>query len=71
MGLGVLLFAETLPNQGKGLRGPEAGQPLPAFAAPSAAGDEEGDDANVCQKAALQQERRDQCRPARCAGPGS
>ena len=33
MGLGVLLFAQTLPNQGKGLRGPEPGQRLPAFAA--------------------------------------
>ena len=49
MGLGILLFAETLPNQGKGLKGPEPGQRLPAFAAPSAAGDKEGD-ANVCQK---------------------
>jgi hypothetical protein len=49
MGLGVLLFAETLPNQGEGLRGPEVGQRLPAFAAPSAAGRPEGD-ANVCQK---------------------
>ena len=49
MGLGVLLFAETLPNQGKGLKGPEPGQPLPAFAAPAAAGNKEGD-ANVCQK---------------------
>lgn len=49
MGLGVLLFAETLPNQGKGLRGPEVGQRLPAFAAPSAEGKPEGD-ANVCQK---------------------
>jgi hypothetical protein len=49
MGLGVLLFVQTLPNQGKGLRGPEPGQRLPAFAAPSAAGDKEGD-ANVCQK---------------------
>ena len=49
MGLGVLLFAETLPNQGKGLKGPEPGQPLPAFAAPTAAGDKEGD-ANVCQR---------------------
>jgi hypothetical protein len=49
MGLGVLLFAQTLPNQGKGLRGPERGQRLPAFAAPAAAGDKEGD-ANVCQK---------------------
>ena len=49
MGLGVLLFAQTLPNKGKGLRGPEVGLRLPAFAAPSAAGDKEGD-ANVCQK---------------------
>jgi hypothetical protein len=49
MGLGVLLFAQTLPNQGKGLRGPEPGQRLPAFAAPEASGDKEGD-ANVCQK---------------------
>ena len=50
MGLGVLLFAETLPNQGKGLRGPEPGQRLPAFAAIEASGDKDGD-ANVCQKA--------------------
>jgi hypothetical protein len=49
MGLGVLLFAETIPNQGKGLRGPEPGQRLPAFAAPEASGDKEGD-ANVCQR---------------------
>jgi hypothetical protein len=49
MGLGVLLFAQTLPNQGKGLKGPEAGSRLPAFAAPSAFGNLEGD-ANVCQK---------------------
>jgi hypothetical protein len=49
MGLGVLLFVQTLPNQGKGLRGPEPGQRLPAFAAPSALGDKKGD-ANVCQK---------------------
>jgi hypothetical protein len=49
MGLGVLLFAETIPNQGKGLRGPEPGQRLPAFAAIEANGDKEGD-ANVCQK---------------------
>jgi hypothetical protein len=48
MGLGVLLFTVTLPNKGKGLRGPEPGQRLPAFAAPSAAGDVSGD-ANVCQ----------------------
>jgi hypothetical protein len=49
MGLGVLLFAETIPNQGKGLRGPEPGQRLPAFAAPEASGDKSGD-ANVCQR---------------------
>jgi hypothetical protein len=49
MGLGVLLFAQTLPNQGKGLRGPERGQRLPAFAAIEASGDKDGD-ANVCQK---------------------
>jgi hypothetical protein len=51
MGLAVLLFAQTLPNKGKGLRGPEPGQMLPAFAAPEARGNFEGDaDANVCQK---------------------
>jgi hypothetical protein len=49
MGLGVLLFAQTLPNKGKGLRGPEAGQTLPAFAAPEARGPVKGD-ANVCQR---------------------
>ena len=49
MGLGVLLFAQTLPNQGKGLRGPEVGKPLPAFAAIEARGDKSGD-ANVCQR---------------------
>jgi hypothetical protein len=49
MGLGVLLFAQTLPNQGKGLSGPEPGSRLPAFAAPAAQGDVEGD-ANICQK---------------------
>ena len=49
MGLAVLLFAQTLPNKGKGLRGPEVGQRLPAFAAPAARGNVKGD-ANVCQK---------------------
>jgi hypothetical protein len=49
MGLGVLLFAQTLPNQGKGLKGPEPGQRLPAFAAIEASGDKDGD-ANVCQR---------------------
>ena len=50
MGLGVLLFAQTLPNEGEGLRGPKPGSRLMAFAAPDALGDLEGD-ANVCQKA--------------------
>jgi hypothetical protein len=49
MGLGVLLFAQTLPNQGEGLEGPEKGSRLKAFAAPSALGNVEGD-ANVCQR---------------------
>ncbi|HYN91930.1 MAG TPA: hypothetical protein VER75_08410 [Thermoleophilaceae bacterium] len=49
MGLAVLLFVQTLPNSGEGLQGPEPGQRLPAFAAPLAGGDKEGD-ANVCQK---------------------
>jgi hypothetical protein len=50
MGLGVLLFANTLPNQGEGLEGPEPGTTLRAFAAPSALGRLDGD-ANVCQRA--------------------
>jgi hypothetical protein len=49
MGLGVLLFAQTLPNAGEGVQGPNVGQRLPAFAAPAADGDLEGD-ANVCQE---------------------
>jgi hypothetical protein len=49
MGLGVLLFAQTIPNSGEGLRGPEPGSRLKAFAAPSALGGVEGV-ANVCQK---------------------
>jgi AhpC/TSA family len=49
MGLGVLLFAQTLPNQGEGLEGPEKGSLLKAFAAPLALGNVEGD-ANVCQR---------------------
>jgi hypothetical protein len=47
--LSVLLFVQTIPNSGEGLRGPEVGSRLKAFAAPSARGDLEGD-ANVCQK---------------------
>jgi hypothetical protein len=49
MGLAVLLFAQTIPNSGEGLRGPEPGSRLKAFAAPSALGALEGD-ANVCQR---------------------
>jgi hypothetical protein len=49
MGLAVLLFAQTLPNTGEGLKGPKPGSILKAFAAPSATGALEGD-ANVCQK---------------------
>jgi hypothetical protein len=49
MGLGVLLFAQTLPNEGEGLEGPPQGSRLKAFAAPSALGNLEGD-ANVCQR---------------------
>jgi hypothetical protein len=48
MGLGVLLFAQTLPNAGEAVQGPNEGQRLPAFAAPAADGNLEGD-ANVCQ----------------------
>jgi hypothetical protein len=49
MGLGLLLFVQTLPNQGEGLEGPQKGSRLKAFAAPSALGNVEGD-ANVCQR---------------------
>jgi hypothetical protein len=49
MGLGVLLFAQTLPNAGESVQGPNVGQRLPAFAAPAADGNLDGD-ANVCQK---------------------
>jgi len=50
MGLGILLFFQTLPNEGKGFEGPRRGSILKAFAAPSVLGDLEGD-ANVCQRA--------------------
>jgi hypothetical protein len=49
MGLGVLLFAQTLPNAGESVQGPGVGQELPAFAAPAADSDLDGD-ANVCQE---------------------
>jgi AhpC/TSA family len=49
MGLAVLLFTTTIPNQGEGVLGLERGERLPAFAAPLATGTVEGD-ANVCQR---------------------
>ena len=49
MGLSVLLFAQTLPNQGKGFEGPRRGSVIKAFAAPAAVGNVEGDP-NVCQR---------------------
>jgi hypothetical protein len=49
MGLSVLLFAETLPNQGKGLSGPRHGSIIRPFAAPNALGNLEGA-ANVCAR---------------------
>ena len=38
----VVAGVNSLPNPGRGLRGPEVGRPLPAFAAPSATGALEG-----------------------------
>jgi hypothetical protein len=49
MGLGVLLFAQTIPNSGEALFGLERGARLPDFAVPLATSDLEGD-ANVCQR---------------------
>ncbi|HEX2415789.1 MAG TPA: hypothetical protein VHJ37_11305 [Thermoleophilaceae bacterium] len=48
MVLSVLLFVETLPDQGEALLGPKPGSTLKEFAAPSALGDLEGD-VNLCQ----------------------
>jgi hypothetical protein len=48
MVLGVLVFVQTIPNQGEGLFGPKSGTRAPAFAAPLVSSDLEGD-ANVCQ----------------------
>jgi hypothetical protein len=53
MVLGLVLFFQTLPNEGSGIDGPKRGSVLKAFAVPSVLGDLEGD-ANVCQ-------RRSQC----------
>jgi hypothetical protein len=49
MGLGVLLFAQTIPNSGEALFGLEPGERMPDFAVPLATSDLEGD-ANVCQR---------------------
>lgn len=49
MALGVLLWSQTIPSGGEGLRGPEPGSRLKAFAAVTAGGGLDGD-ANVCQK---------------------
>ena len=49
MGLGVLLFAQTIPNSGEALFGLESGERLPDFAVPLATSDLEGD-ANVCRR---------------------
>jgi hypothetical protein len=50
MGLGVLLFAQTIPNSGEAVQGPNEGQRLPAFAAPAASGNVDERTANVCQR---------------------
>ncbi len=53
MGISVLLFTTSLPNKGSGVRGPAAGEKLPAFAAPLASSNVSDDaDANVFQSRA-------------------
>ena len=48
MGISVLLFTTSLPNKGAGVRGPQPGERLPAFAAPLAGSSVDDDaDANV------------------------
>jgi AhpC/TSA family len=54
--LGVVLFTQTLPNQGSGFEGPPHNSVLKAFAAPDALGNVEGQ-ANVCQKKSQCNER--------------
>ena len=49
MVLTVVLFRNTLPHKGEGTLGPRPGRVAPAFAAPLATSDLEGD-ANVCQR---------------------
>jgi hypothetical protein len=51
MVLGIVLFFQTLPNEGSGSGGPPRGRVMKAFAAPNALGNVEGD-ANVCQRQA-------------------
>ena len=57
MGIAVLVYTTTLPDNRGGLRGPERGKLLPAFAAPLATAEvdcEEDEDRcapNVCQRA--------------------
>jgi hypothetical protein len=46
----VVVSLNSLPNTGRGIRGPEPGSPLPAFAAPAATSAVEAD-ANICQEA--------------------
>jgi hypothetical protein len=49
MGLGILLFLNTLPNSGEALFGLKRGDRLPDFAIPLVTSNLEGD-ANVCQR---------------------
>jgi hypothetical protein len=46
----VIAAVNSLPNEGKAIRGPRAGARMPQFSAPLATSDLEGD-ANVCQRA--------------------
>jgi AhpC/TSA family len=51
MVLGVVLFVQTLPNEGSGIDGPRRGSVIKAFAAPDARSGLDFD-ANLCQKPA-------------------
>jgi hypothetical protein len=51
MGIAVLLLTTAIPNSGEGLRGPEPGEKLRPFAAPSPFGNFDDDATpNVCQR---------------------
>jgi hypothetical protein len=50
MVLGVVLFVQTLPNEGSGIDGPRPGSVIPAFATPDARSTIDADP-NVCQRA--------------------